>query len=52
MTTLPHTAAASATTHTARRIFGIALTLALAAALVGAWLALFTFVPFDLTPQR
>ena len=33
---------------TARRAFEIALFVVVAAALVGAWLALFTFVPFDL----
>ena len=43
---------ASATTATkqdiARRAFEIALYVVIAAALTGAWLALFTFVPFDL----
>jgi hypothetical protein len=34
--------------YTARRIFEIALTVVIAAALAGAWLAFFTFVPFDL----
>ncbi|HEX4747504.1 MAG TPA: hypothetical protein VFU99_11565 [Gaiellaceae bacterium] len=52
MTTLTHTAVASATTTIARRAFEIALGIAIVAALTGAWLTFFTFVPFDLTPQR
>ena len=43
---------ATATTRikqdTARRAFEIALFVAVAAALTGAWLAFFTFGPFDL----
>lgn len=43
---------ASATAHTkqdiARRALEIALFVAVAAALTGAWIAFFTFVPFDL----
>jgi hypothetical protein len=43
---------ASAATDTkqdlARRAFEIALLVVVAAALTGAWLAFFTFVPFDL----
>ena len=35
-----------------RRIGEVALTLVVVAALAGAWLALFTFVPFDFTPPR
>jgi hypothetical protein len=41
--------AAAHTTHgIARRAFEIALFLVVAAALAGAWLAFFTFVPLDL----
>jgi hypothetical protein len=41
--------AATHTTHdTARRAFEIAICLVVAAALAGAWLAFFTFVPLDL----
>ena len=36
----------------ARRALEIALYVAVAAALTGAWLAFFTFVPFDFTPGR
>jgi len=43
---------ASATADTkqdiARRALGMALVVVFAAALTGAWLAFFTFVPFDL----
>ena len=35
-----------------RRGLEIALFLVVAAALMGAWLAFFTFVPFDFTPPR
>jgi len=47
---------ASATAHTkqdiARRTLEVALFVVIAAALTGAWLAFFLFVPFDLTPHR
>ena len=36
----------------ARKTAEVALGLLVAAALTGAWLALFTFVPFDFTPPR
>ena len=42
----------SATSNTARHAFEIALALAILAVLTGAWLTFFSFVPFDLTPQR
>lgn len=48
MTTLTHIAVAPATTRIVRRAFEVALVVAVAAALTGAWLAFFTFVPFDL----
>ena len=35
----------------ARRIAEIAVTLVVVAALMGAWLAFFWFVPFDFTPR-
>jgi len=35
-----------------RRALEIALGVAIVAALTGAWLTFFLFVPFDLTPQR
>ena len=38
--------------HIARRAFEIALAIVIVAALTGAWLTFFSFVPFDLTPQR
>ena len=36
----------------ARRAFEVALGIAIVAALTGAWLTFFSFVPFDLTPHR
>jgi hypothetical protein len=42
----------SATSNIARQAFEIALALVIVAALTGAWLMFFSFVPFDLTPQR
>lgn len=42
----------SATSNTARQALEIALALVIVAALTGAWLMFFSFVPFDLTPQR
>ena len=36
----------------ARKAAEVALVLLVAAALTGAWLAFFTFVPLDLTPLR
>ena len=36
----------------ARKAAEVALALLVAAALTGAWLAFFTFVPLDLTPPR
>jgi hypothetical protein len=36
----------------ARRALEIAVTVVLAAALTGAWVAFFTFVPLDFTPYR
>ena len=36
----------------ARRGFEVALGIAIVAALTGAWLMFFSFVPFDLTPHR
>jgi len=36
----------------ARKVAEVALVLLVAAALTGAWLALFTFVPLDFTPPR
>jgi len=36
----------------ARKATEVALVLLVAAALTGAWLALFTFVPLDFTPPR
>lgn len=52
MTNLTQIAVAPATTRIVRRAFEIALGLAIVAALSSAWLAFFTFVPFDLTPLR
>ena len=47
---------ASATGRTtqdiARQAFEIALAVVIVAALTGAWLTFFSFVPFDLTPHR
>ena len=40
------------TQHLARKVFEVALVLLVAAALTGAWLAFFTFVPLDFTPPR
>jgi len=42
------TATADTKQDIARRAFEIALYVVVAAALTGAWLAFFTFVPFDL----
>ena len=36
----------------ARKVVEVAVVLLVAAALTGAWLALFTFVPLDFTPPR
>lgn len=36
----------------ARKAFEVALALVILAALTGAWLAFFTFVPLDFTPPR
>jgi hypothetical protein len=36
----------------ARKVAEVALVLLVAAALTGAWLAFFTFVPLDFTPPR
>jgi len=36
----------------ARKVAEVALVLLVAAALTGAWLAFFTFVPLDFTPLR
>ena len=38
--------------HVARKTAEVALVLLVAAALTGAWLAFFTFVPLDFTPPR
>jgi hypothetical protein len=43
---------AHSTKHFARKAAEVALGLLVAAALTGAWLALFTFVPFDFSPPR
>jgi len=40
------------TQNLARKAFEVALVLLVAAALTGAWLAFFTFVPLDFTPPR
>lgn len=39
-------------TELARKAAEVALALVVLAALTGAWLAFFTFVPFDFTPPR
>ena len=52
MTNLTHIAVAPATTRIARHALEIAVGVAIVAALAGAWLGFFSFVPFDLTPQR
>ena len=38
--------------HFARKAAEVAVAVLIAAALTGAWLALFTFVPLDFTPPR
>lgn len=38
--------------HLARKAAEVALALVVLAALTGAWIAFFTFVPFDFTPPR
>jgi hypothetical protein len=43
---------ANSTKHFVRRVAEVALGLLVAAALTGAWLAFFTFVPLDFTPPR
>jgi len=43
---------ANSNRHFVRKAVEVALGLLVAAALTGAWLALFTFVPFDFTPPR
>ena len=45
-------APAGTTKHIARRIAEVAVAVAIVAALTGAWLTFFSFVPFDLVPQR
>jgi hypothetical protein len=45
-------APAGTSQHIARRLAEIAVAVAIVAALTGAWLTFFTFVPFDLTPHR
>lgn len=39
-------------TQLGRKVAEVAVVLLVAAALTGAWLALFTFVPLDFTPPR
>jgi hypothetical protein len=41
----------STSTDVARRTAEVVLAIAIVAALTGAWLAFFSFVPFDLTPH-
>lgn len=43
---------AHSTKHFVRKAAEVALAVLIAAALTGAWLALFTFVPLDFTPPR
>jgi hypothetical protein len=45
-------APAGTTRDIGRRAFEITLGIAIVAALTGAWLTFFSFVPFDLTPHR
>jgi hypothetical protein len=45
-------AIARTSNHIARRALEVALAVAIVAALAGAWLTFFSFVPFDFTPQR
>jgi hypothetical protein len=42
----------STSTSSAPRAVEVAVAIAVVAALTGAWLAFFSFVPFDLTPHR
>lgn len=42
----------STSTDIARRAVDVAVAIAVVAALTGAWLMFFSFVPFDLTPHR